>query len=130
MTESSAKTTSGSAGSPPPPYPYPPVSPPVGAASVAPRIPATAEEALEIGRAHYPAVGSPGGPSGLFVHEFDVGYLIHASWPAPEGPAGIPRDPGGSHIVIAKRDGGVTAVPNFPPESAVEVYRTWHRPRP
>ncbi|KIZ18830.1 hypothetical protein SNA_06110 [Streptomyces natalensis ATCC 27448] len=97
---------------------------------MAPRIPDTAEEALEIGRAHYPPVGSPGGPSGLFVHEFDVGYLIHASWPAPEGPAGMPRDPGGSHVVIAKRDGGVTAVPNFPPESAVEVYRRYHRPRP
>lgn len=77
-------------------------------------MPANADEALEIGRQHFPEIGSPGGPSGLFVHEFDIGYLIHASWPPAADPTAPPAEPGGSNVVIAKDDGEVSFLPNFP----------------
>ncbi|WP_432141658.1 hypothetical protein [Streptomyces sp. bgisy084] len=102
-------------GLPPTPPPLPPQTGPQP-------VPANADEALEIGRQHFPEVGSPGGPSGLFVHEFDIGYLIHASWPPPADPTAPPAEPGGSNVVIAKTDGEVSFLPNFPPESAVELY--------
>lgn len=123
--------TGESSAQPPFPPPFPPGAAPgeqSGAHSIPQAVPTTPEEALEIGRGHYPPIGSPGGPASLFVHEFDVGYLIHAGWPAPEDPTAAPPNPGGSHIVISKLNGEVTAVPNFPPESAVEVYRQWYRP--
>ncbi|MGI5257693.1 hypothetical protein ACWDBF_17525 [Streptomyces angustmyceticus] len=85
-------------------------------------LPTNEAEALVIGRQYFSEVGSPGGPSALFVHEFDIGYLILASWPRPEDPTAPPADPGGSHVVISKTDGEVTFVPNFPPEDAVELY--------
>ncbi|GFE24838.1 hypothetical protein RB199_03360 [Streptomyces libani] len=102
-------------GLPPTPPPLPPQTGPQ-------TVPANADEALEIGREHYPEVGSPGGPSGLFVHEFDIGYLIHASWPPAEDPTAPPANPGGSNVVISKADGEVSFLPNFPPEEAVELY--------
>ncbi|AZS71724.1 hypothetical protein DDE74_12855 [Streptomyces lydicus] len=102
-------------GLPPTPPPLPPQTGPQ-------TVPANADEALEIGREHYPEVGSPGGPSGLFVHEFDIGYLIHASWPPAEDPTAPPAEPGGSNVVISKIDGEVSFLPNFPPEDAVELY--------
>ncbi|KUL34156.1 hypothetical protein ADL22_30940 [Streptomyces sp. NRRL F-4489] len=83
---------------------------------------------MEIGRGHFPPVGSPDGPVSLFVHEFDEGYLIHAGWPAPEDPTAPPSSPGGSNIVINKSNGDVTSVPNFPAELAIETYRDWYRP--
>ncbi|KOG47734.1 hypothetical protein ADK74_10270 [Streptomyces decoyicus] len=83
---------------------------------------------MAIGRQHFPEVGSPGGPAELYVHEFDIGYLIHAGWPAPEDPTARPSDPGGTHIVISKIDGKVADVPNFPPEDAVELYRESYAP--
>ncbi|MFI9724426.1 hypothetical protein ACIHFE_33150 [Streptomyces sp. NPDC052396] len=91
-------------------------------------IPATLEEALEIGRMHFPPIGSPGGPVSLFVHEFDVGYLIRAGWPVPEHPGDIPMAPGGGNIAISKIDGDVAFLPNFPPESAIALYRRSYRP--
>ncbi|MGW2627992.1 hypothetical protein ACWC2K_01470 [Streptomyces chattanoogensis] len=91
-------------------------------------MPANEADALEIGRRHFPEVGSPGGPSGLFVHEFDIGYLIHASWPRREDPTAPPSEPGGSNVIIAKADGEVSFVPNFPPEDAVELYHESYRP--
>ncbi|MEU8785875.1 hypothetical protein [Streptomyces sp. NPDC048637] len=130
-TGNAAWNAAGNPGAPPPlPPPFPPGTVPGGrpAAAAPQAVPTTPEEALEIGRGHYPPVGSPGGPASLFVHEFDLGYLIHAGWPAPADPTAPPANPGGSHLVISKTDGEVTAVPNFPPESAVEVYRQWHRP--
>ncbi|MEV4442591.1 hypothetical protein AB0K09_26990 [Streptomyces sp. NPDC049577] len=115
-------------GQPPYPPPLPPGSTPSGPAG--PRqVPATPGEALGIGRRHFPPVGSPGGPISLFVHEFDDGYLIHGGWPAPEDPAAMPAEPGGSHVVISRTDGGVTFVPNFPPERAVEIYHRSRRRR-
>ncbi|MFG2827894.1 hypothetical protein [Streptomyces sp. NPDC048434] len=106
-------------GLPPTPPPLPPETGPQP-------VPTNEAEALEIGRRHYPEVGSPDGPTGLFVHEFDDGYLIHASWPPAEDPTAPPAEPGGSNVVIAKADGEVTFLPNFPPESAVELYYQVH----
>ncbi|MFF3270313.1 hypothetical protein ACFYWU_05165 [Streptomyces chrestomyceticus] len=91
-------------------------------------MPTTPEEAREIGRRYFREVGSPGGPSGLFVHEFDVGYLVRASWPAPADPQAPPAGPGGSNVAISKADGEVTQLPNHPPEEAVKIYHRWHRP--
>ncbi|WP_234445375.1 hypothetical protein [Streptomyces rimosus] len=96
----------------PPPLPPPP--PPV--------VPTDADHALEIGRTHFPPVGSPNGPVSLFVHEFDIGYLIYAGYPPHDDPNSPPPSPGGSNIVISKADGEVTFLPNFPPEPAVELY--------
>ncbi|GFE17087.1 hypothetical protein Sgleb_51340 [Streptomyces glebosus] len=105
----------GAPGLPPTPPPLPPQTGPQP-------VPANADEALEIGRQHFPEVGSPGGPSGLFVHEFDIGYLIHASWPPAADPTAPPAEPGGSNVVIDKADGEVSFLPNFPPESAAKLY--------
>ncbi|UQA95493.1 hypothetical protein [Streptomyces halobius] len=122
MTDS--ERTGSTPGLPPTPPPLPPQAEPTGPQPV----PANADEALEIGRNHFREVGSPGGPSGLFVHEFDIGYLIHASWPRPEDPTAPPMELGGSNVVIAKADGEVSFLPNFPPEAAVELYHGTYRP--
>ena len=89
-------------------------------------IPGSAAEALEIGRNHFPRVWPGGEEPTLHVHEFDIGYLVYPVFP-PRDPAAGPRDPGGSHIVISKADGEVSALPNYPPEQAVEVYRSHFR---
>ncbi|MGW2023534.1 hypothetical protein [Streptomyces decoyicus] len=86
-------------------------------------VPATADEALEIGRGHFPSVWPGGEEPALYVHEFDIGYLVYPVFPPREDPTAYPRDPGGSHIVISKADGAVSALPNYPPEQAVELYR-------
>ncbi|MEU8783653.1 hypothetical protein [Streptomyces sp. NPDC048637] len=107
----------------------PPTPPPLPPRTGPQPVPANADEALEIGREHFPEVGSPGGPAELLVHEFDIGYLIYAGWPPAEDPTAPPAEPGGSNIVIAKADGEVSSLPNFPPESAVELYHRLHSRR-
>lgn len=57
-------------------------------------LPTNEAEALEIGQKYFPEVGSPGGPSSLYVHEFDIGYLIHAGWPTIPDSTGRPSSPG------------------------------------
>lgn len=84
-------------------------------------VPATAEEALAIGRGHFPGVWPGGEKPALHVQEFDIGYLIYPVFPPREDPTAYPRDPGGSHI------GAVSALPNYPPEQAVELYRRHFR---
>ncbi|MCE4943841.1 MULTISPECIES: hypothetical protein [Streptomyces] len=118
-------------GQPPLPPPYPPSTVPgqqPGAGAPPKVVPTSADHALEIGRAYFPPVGAPGGPVSLLVHEFDEGYLVYAGWPAPEDPTAPPASPGGTNIVITKANGDVTTVPNFPPDSAIAVYRQWYRP--
>ncbi|MGW8552006.1 hypothetical protein [Streptomyces tubercidicus] len=89
-------------------------------------IPASADEALEIGRGHFPSIWPGGEEPTLHVHEFDLGYLVYPVFP-PRDPNAYPRDPGGSHIVISKADGAVSALPNYPPEQAIELYRSHFR---
>ncbi|WP_241777682.1 hypothetical protein [Streptomyces sp. CT34] len=116
---------------PPLPPPYPPGAVPGQQPSGGPVqqvVPTSAEHARDIGRAYFPPVGSPDGPVSILVHEFDEGYLVQAGWPAPEDPTALPSSPGGANIVIAKSDGEVTYVPNFPPEPAIELYRRIRHP--
>ncbi len=119
-----AGSSPGSAGAEPAPAPpCPPPFPPPGVSVPPVVVPTDADHALEIGRMHFPEVGSPGGPASLMVHEFDIGYLVYAGYPPREDPTALPPAPGGSNIVISKADGEVTFLPNFPPEPAVELYR-------
>ncbi|WP_245689329.1 hypothetical protein [Streptomyces chattanoogensis] len=89
-------------------------------------IPATAEEALAAARARFEVRDPEGNPAPLYVVEFDIGFLVHAVMPPP--PPGTQAPLGGSHMVISKSDGAVTYVPNFPPDSAIELYRSLRRP--
>ncbi|WP_234326859.1 hypothetical protein [Streptomyces sp. NRRL S-337] len=102
--------------------PTPPPLPPEVADEGPWRVPANADEALEIGHQLFPDVGSPGAPVSLLVHEFDLGYLIQLGWPLPEDPTAPPAEPGGSNIIIAKDTGKVTYIPNYPPKRAEEYY--------
>ncbi|MGY5123876.1 hypothetical protein [Streptomyces nigrescens] len=87
--------------------------------------PATPEEALARARAHFRPRCRDGSPASVHVQEFDLGYLIYATFPPTE-----PRSFGGSHLVISKTDGALTFVPNFPPASAIALYRRRHHPNP
>lgn len=101
-----------------PPTP-PPIPPHAGGGDGTPQpVPTNADEALAIGRRHFPEVGSPGGPAELFVHEFDLGYLIHAGWPPPADPTAPPAEPGGSNVVVSKADGEVSFLPRRRPWSS------------
>ncbi|GAU69899.1 hypothetical protein SSP35_15_00540 [Streptomyces sp. NBRC 110611] len=123
-------TDSDQAGSTPGLPPTPPPLPPRPAETGPRPVPANEAEALEIGRQHFPTVGTPGGPASLHVHEFDIAYLIQAGWPPRADPTAPPAEPGGSNVVISKADGEVTYVPNFPPESAMRLYRRLHQSSP
>ncbi|WP_033038320.1 hypothetical protein [Streptomyces monomycini] len=89
-------------------------------------VPATAEEALAAARARFAVLDPQGNPAPLYVADFDTGFLVHAVMPPP--PPGTQAPSGGSHMVISKIDGAVTFVPNFPPDSAIELYRSLQRP--
>ncbi|MFZ3598905.1 hypothetical protein [Streptomyces sp. BH104] len=88
-------------------------------------VPATAEEALAAARSRFEVLDPAGNPAPLHVAEFDIGFLVHAVMPPP--PPGTPAPLGGSHMVISKTDGAVTYVPNFPPDSAIDLYRSMRR---
>ncbi|MFG3256345.1 hypothetical protein [Streptomyces sp. NPDC048172] len=85
-------------------------------------VPTTADEALAAARTRYQVLDPDGNPAPLHVAEFDTGFLIHAVMRPPQ--PGEQTSMGGSHMVIAKSDGTVTYVPNFPPDSAIALYRT------
>ncbi|MFF4949959.1 hypothetical protein [Streptomyces chattanoogensis] len=105
-----------------PPYPpYPPYQP-----EYIP-VPASAEEALAAARTHFGPVSEDGTPGSLHVEEFDIGYLIYAVFPPPADP-GTPPSLGGSNLVIAKIDGALVYLPNFPSETAIALYRRKFRP--
>ncbi|MFE1173577.1 hypothetical protein [Streptomyces sp. NPDC058773] len=91
-----------------------------------PAPPTTPEEALAIARSRQaqPTLAD-GSPAPMRVKEFDIGYLVYATFPPTE-----PRSFGGSHLVISKTDGALTFVPNFPPDSAIAQYRKRRRPTP
>ncbi|MGW9170258.1 hypothetical protein [Streptomyces decoyicus] len=85
--------------------------------------PTTAEEVLEMARTSFQPLCHDGTPAPLHVEEFDIGYLVYARFPPTE-----PRSFGGSHLVISKADGARTYVPNFPPKSAIALYRARRLP--
>ncbi|MEV0371878.1 hypothetical protein AB0I10_18940 [Streptomyces sp. NPDC050636] len=88
-------------------------------------VPTTAEEALEIARTRFRPRCHDGTPASVHVEEFDIGYVIYATFPPTEPPSF-----GGSHLVVSKADGKLTYVPNFPPKSAIARYRRRHHPNP
>lgn len=93
-------------------------------------VPNSAEEALAAARTRFQPLCDDGTPAILHVEEFDIGYLIYAVFPPPADPDPDPfanLSYGGSHLVISKADGALDYVPNFPPESAIELYRTQYR---
>ncbi len=91
-------------------------------------VPSTPDEAVAIARAYCPPTWPDGSPMGLAVHEFDTGYLVYATGAPEPDPTRPPENLGGSHIVIAKDDGEVSFVPNFPFEDAIRLYREHYRP--
>ncbi|WP_425828772.1 hypothetical protein [Streptomyces fractus] len=80
--------------------------------------PRTADEALAIARTTFQPLCADGTPATLNVQEFDLGFLVYATFPPTEPPSY-----GGSHLVVSKADGSTMYVPNFPPESAISLYR-------
>ncbi|WP_260638666.1 hypothetical protein [Streptomyces angustmyceticus] len=91
-----------------------------------PAPPTTAEEALAIVRSRYAEPKLPdGSPAPMHVHEFDIGYLVYATFPRTPDASGRPQpaQPGGSKIIVAKDTGETVTVPNFPTEAAIELYR-------
>lgn len=96
--------------------------------------PSTPEQALAIVRSRYAQPKLPdGSPAPLHVHEFDIGYLVYATFPRTTGTdaAGnpLPAPPGGAKIVVSKDTGETVTVPNFPTEAAIALYRQ-QRPSP
>ncbi|MEJ8647959.1 hypothetical protein WKI65_07660 [Streptomyces sp. MS1.AVA.3] len=87
--------------------------------------PTTAEEVLEMARTSFQPLCHDGTPAPLHVEEFDIGYLVYARFPPNE-----PRSFGDSHLVISKADEARTYVPNFPPKSAIALYRARRLPNP
>ncbi|WP_245171954.1 hypothetical protein [Streptomyces decoyicus] len=85
--------------------------------------PTTVEQVLEMARTGFQPLCHDGTPAPLHVEEFDIGYLVYARFPPTE-----PRSFGGSHLVISKADGARTYVPNFPPKSAIALYRARRLP--
>ncbi|MCL8016834.1 hypothetical protein [Streptomyces sp. AS02] len=99
----------------PPDTPTPPALPPT-----------TPEQALAIVRSRYAQPELPDGtPAPLHVHEFDIGYLVYPTFPPATDASGPPRPaaPGGSKIIVAKDTGETVAVPNYPVETAIALYR-------
>ncbi|MFG2532466.1 hypothetical protein [Streptomyces sp. NPDC048516] len=91
-----------------------------------PTPPTTPEEALAIVRSRYAEPELPdGSPAPLHAHEFDIGYLVYAVSPRTPDASGSPQPapPGGSKIIVAKDTGETVTVPNFPTETAIELYR-------
>jgi len=86
-------------------------------------VPTTVDEALTIARAHFRPRCNDRTLATVHVQEFDIGYLIYATFPPTE-----PRCFGGSHLVISKTDGALTFLPNFPPDTAIAHYRERRRP--
>ncbi|MFI9358388.1 hypothetical protein ACWGLP_14470 [Streptomyces lydicus] len=91
--------------------------------------PTTPQEALELVRSRF---GQPrntdGSPAPLQVREFDLGYLVYATYPPRVTPVDangrpLPAQPGGSSLVVAKDTGTVSTLPNYPPQQAIALYR-------
>jgi hypothetical protein len=88
--------------------------------------PTTPDQALAIVRSRYAQPKLPDGtPAELNVHEFDIGYLVYATFPPRTDASGRrqPAPPGGAKIVVSKETGESVTVPNYPIEQAIALYR-------
>ncbi|MET9433202.1 hypothetical protein [Streptomyces sp. NPDC006551] len=95
--------------------------------------PATPDQAVDIVRSRYAQPKLPDGtPLELNVHEFDIGYLVYATFPSRADASGghKPAPPGGAKIVVSKETGESVAVPNHPTEQAIALYRKNRERRP
>ncbi|UGY93943.1 hypothetical protein [Streptomyces gobiensis] len=96
------------------------------------RIPANAEEALQAARTQFAPIWPDGTPAPLNVLEFDVGYLVYASFPHPPASPSDRRrpmgNPGGTCVVVSKEDGEIRTLPHRPPQAAIALYRKMYRP--
>ncbi|MFJ9413570.1 hypothetical protein ACIRPT_05315 [Streptomyces sp. NPDC101227] len=93
-------------------------------------VPTNPEEALESVRGKYSRPRSFDGTlAPMHVQEFDLGYLVYATFaqPVDENGQPVPAPPGGSSFVVAKDTGNITTVPNFPPDQAIALYRKQRR---
>ncbi|MEU9486021.1 hypothetical protein AB0D83_20545 [Streptomyces decoyicus] len=89
-------------------------------------VPTNPDEALEAVRRQFGLPHSfDGTPAPLHVQEFDLGYLVYATYAKPVDRNGrpVPAPPGGSSFVVAKESGAISTVPNYPPEQAIALYR-------
>jgi hypothetical protein len=103
---------------------------PMASENPAPSI--TPEQALAIVRSRYAQPKLPDGtPAPMHVHEFDIGYLVYATFPPTMDATGRPQPapPGGSKIVVSKDTGETVTVPNYPIETAIALYRRQHQSR-
>ncbi|MCK1796241.1 hypothetical protein MTQ01_09540 [Streptomyces sp. XM4193] len=92
--------------------------------------PASGAEALERVLEQYGRpVGPDGVPAAMHVEEFESGYVVYPSFPLPEPINGVPQpaEPGGSNYVVAKDNGEIGVVPNYPPAKAIEVFERFYR---
>ncbi|MFF8896575.1 hypothetical protein ACF082_03700 [Streptomyces lydicus] len=92
-------------------------------------VPTTPQEALEWVRSRFgPPRNTDGSPALLQVLEFDLGYLVYATYATQGAPVDangrpLPAQPGGSSVVVAKDTGTVSTLPNYPPQQAIALYR-------
>ncbi|MET8679859.1 hypothetical protein ABZW18_20330 [Streptomyces sp. NPDC004647] len=91
-------------------------------------VPTSTEEALAIARTCFQPRCPDGSLAPLNVQEFDLGYLVYATFPPRPDPT-VPPEQGGSHLVISKATGELGYVPNLPPEVAIPLYRKHYGPR-
>ncbi|MGW7197662.1 hypothetical protein [Streptomyces chryseus] len=93
-------------------------------------VPADAQEALELVQDRFGLPTLPDGTSApLRAHEFDLGYVVYAVCPPPADVGGVPQpaEPGGSNFVVAKDNGEIVTVPNYPVELAIQVFKKHYR---
>lgn len=95
-----------------------------------PGVPASGEEAVARVMEAYGRPSWPDGtPAPMNVKEYEVGFVVWPTFPQPEPVNGVPQpaEPGGSHYVVAKDNGQIALVPNFPPDTAIEVFVRHYR---
>ncbi|MGP4002254.1 hypothetical protein [Streptomyces sp. 8N706] len=90
-------------------------------------VPTSAEEALEMARLEFEPRLTDGSLAPLRVQEFDLGYLVYAVFPPNPNPT-VPAALGGSNVMVSKATGKLGYVPNFPLETAIDLYRKHYGP--
>lgn len=101
------------------------------AGGAGPEVPQSAAEAERLVRARFAVPAAPdGSPGQLRVTEFPLGYVVRTAAPPPERSGSTPRpaEPGGSSFIVARDNGEIVTVPNYPPSQAIEVFRKRFRP--
>lgn len=82
----------------------------------------TRDEAIRRARDWIAGSGTPAGE--ISVHEFDLGYVV---WPSQPAPDGLPDTVGGARAVVDKTTGQLTVWPMLPTPTIAEQYRITRR---